>query len=298
VKGFGTYKGEVLMYNIQTVENVTMDRDQITHMLKGFPLGGFRFFDTIDSTNNEATRWIDQGAPDMALVVADEQTRGKGRFDRRWLTPPGAALAFSLVLRGMNTGSIDWDSDESPALYIMRMTGLGAVAVCEALESQYSLTAQIKWPNDVLLEGRKTSGILSETIWQGEKPVASVLGVGVNVASGSVPPDKTVRFPATCVEQVLSLPVDRYVLLRAILESLISWRQKLDLPTFIQAWDERLAYKGEWVDIIHDPGTGQITTQQARVIGIDELGRLRLQDNLKTEFSLISGELSLKAMKR
>jgi BirA family biotin operon repressor/biotin-[acetyl-CoA-carboxylase] ligase len=164
----------------------------------------------------EAAEWLQAGAADFSLVLANEQTAGRGRFQRRWYTPPDAALAFSLILRPR-------ESEEGQQSLLF--TGLGAVAVCEALERLYGLRPQIKWPNDVLVTGKKVCGILSEAHWQGEKLLGIVLGIGINVAPSSVPPVSAVLFPATCVEDCLAssiyqapVRVDRFQLLAGVLE--------------------------------------------------------------------------------
>ncbi|MEN4100610.1 MAG: biotin--[acetyl-CoA-carboxylase] ligase, partial [Anaerolineaceae bacterium] len=118
--------------------------------LAGLPVSELRYFDSIGSTNDEALRWAEQGAPDAALVVADTQTAGRGRMDRRWVTRPGVALAFSLALRPTPV--------EASALGLF--SPLGALAVAAALRENYGLLAEVKWPNDVLLERRKCCGIL------------------------------------------------------------------------------------------------------------------------------------------
>ena len=76
-----------------------MDLDELKHALAGLPLGEMRYYDTLDSTNLEAARWAEGKAGDLSLVIADEQTAGRGRDGRQWFTPPGAALACSLILR-------------------------------------------------------------------------------------------------------------------------------------------------------------------------------------------------------
>src|SRR5512147_1345877 len=117
-----------------------MDQASLQALLSGLPLGAVRYFDTVGSTNDLAARWADDGAPDLSLVAADEQTAGRGRLGRRWITPPGAALAFSLVLTDIRQADI------------LRYTALGALAVCDALNLTFSPLppAQIKWPNDVI----------------------------------------------------------------------------------------------------------------------------------------------------
>ena len=118
------------------------------------------------------------------------------------------------------------------------LAGLGVAVALENL----GLSPQIKWPNDVLLARRKVCGILAEAAWVGDQLQALVLGVGVNVASSSVPPDDQVIFPATCVEAAAGRAVDRLDLLREILRAIFEWRSRLAQPEFIDAWQSRLAF--------------------------------------------------------
>src|SRR5512138_2140316 len=101
-----------------------MDVHTLTSLLAGLPVPQTRYFDTIGSTNDEAIAWIQAGAQDGCLVVADQQTRGRGRMNRRWITRPAAALAFSVILQPTpeEVGRIGFFSP------------LGALAICQALE--------------------------------------------------------------------------------------------------------------------------------------------------------------------
>ena len=154
-----------------------MNQSLLETRLADLPLGGIRYFERIGSTNDEAAAWLKQGCPDLALVVADAQSAGRGRAGRKWFTPPGAGLAFSLVLRaGDATRQLLAQGNTA------RLNGLGALAVCQALQEQHSLPAQIKWPNDVIVNGRKLAGVLAEAHWLGSELSAVVLGIGINLA--------------------------------------------------------------------------------------------------------------------
>ena len=131
-----------------------MNELQLEQHLSSLPLGAFRYYETIGSTNNEALAWASQGAPDFSLILADEQTSGRGRMDRKWFTPPYSALAMSLILRPTTI------ERAHPA----RTTGLLALSLAESL-LKLGLVPQIKWPNDVLLTDRKVAGILVESTW-------------------------------------------------------------------------------------------------------------------------------------
>jgi BirA family transcriptional regulator, biotin operon repressor / biotin---[acetyl-CoA-carboxylase] ligase len=270
---------------------VIMDQVGLEQVLQGLALGPLRFLDQVGSTNTEALRWADSGAPDQSVIVADEQTAGRGRQGRTWFTPPGAALAFSLVLReGLR---VDRSSPEDIPSRLARLTALGALAVSQALQTEYNLTSQIKWPNDVLLERRKVCGILTEAQWQGERLAAAVLGIGINVAPPSVPPDSEVIYPATCVEAVLNRRIDRWFLLRCVLEKILAWRGWLEEPEFLTAWEERLAFKGEQVYIYTSTTTQDSPGEQGILLGLDSSGRLLVRSYSGEVRALNIGELRL-----
>src|SRR6266545_2786419 len=153
-----------------------MNQVELKKMLSKLPLGDVRYFDWIGSTNTEALAWATSDAKDLSLVIADEQTAGRGRLDRKWFTPKGAALAFSLILRPR--------VEEKP--FLTRMVGLAALAIADSLRTR-GLIAQIKWPNDVLIAGHKVCGILIESVWSGEDVDCAVIGIGVNLLKESVP---------------------------------------------------------------------------------------------------------------
>jgi BirA family biotin operon repressor/biotin-[acetyl-CoA-carboxylase] ligase len=275
-----------------------MDIKSLRASLSDLPLGPIRYYDTIGSTNDEAAAWIDAGAPDLSLVVAGEQTRGRGRLQRRWFTPPQAGLALSLVLHPPQPS----DPAASPLL-LPHLTGLGAVAVSAALQSSCQLEAQIKWPNDVLLKGRKVAGILAEVFWRGNLLEGVVLGIGVNITPQAIPPAAELNFPATSVESETGTPVDYLALLHAILEQIIFWRPRLVSPEFLQAWELHLAYKGEWVHILNADLThrtteaaGNETVYEGQLLGLDATGGLRLRDRSGKTAVFHSGEIHLRPM--
>ena len=180
----------------------------VLHRLAGLRFGQPVYaYATLGSTNDEARRLAEAGAPGGLLVLADTQTAGRGRQGRRWLTPAGSALALSLVLRPSLT-----------AEHAARVTMLAGVAVCEALEQLAGVQAGLKWPNDVLLDGRKAGGILVESALSGAHLDYLVLGIGINVSAA--PPPEAVLFPATSVEAAAGRPVDRLALLHALLARL------------------------------------------------------------------------------
>lgn len=254
-----------------------MDQASLESTLADLNLPAIRFFTSIGSTNDEAWRWIDAGAPHSALVITDEQTAGRGRFQRHWVTTAGSGLAFSLILR-------------SPPLdpqLVNRITGLGALAVAHALQRKYNLPAQIKWPNDILLDQRKVAGVLVEARWNGQNLIAVIIGIGINIAPESVNPvnlpAEGLNFPATCVENVLGRPVDRLELLYATLKELFSWLPRLFTQDFIREWKDSLAYHDQWVELSvvnsaqsAHPETAPLPILVGKVIGLTPDGSLKL----------------------
>jgi BirA family transcriptional regulator, biotin operon repressor / biotin---[acetyl-CoA-carboxylase] ligase len=132
-------------------------------------------FESIDSTNLEAMRRAKAGAAEGLCIVAREQTRGRGRMERAWQSPTDAGLYFSILLRpGFELTS--W-----PLISLM-----SALAVADTLAVTCDLRVDIKWPNDVLANGRKLCGILTETV-ETDSGVAAIVGIGINLRRGNFP---------------------------------------------------------------------------------------------------------------
>jgi BirA family biotin operon repressor/biotin-[acetyl-CoA-carboxylase] ligase len=260
-----------------------MDQRTLETNLADLNLGAIRYFGSVTSTNDLAIRWAQAGGPDLALVVSNEQTAGRGRGDRKWYTPPDSALAFSLVLRPLV-------SEECSNIQLF--TALGALAVCETLNEAFPVMfpAQIKWPNDIVANRRKLAGILTEAQWQGDQLQSVVIGVGINVAPQSIPPAESIDFPATSVETVLGQNIDRWSMLNAVLTKMIELRTHIASPNFIKAWDLRLAFRGEWVYISQDSEP----VRELQIAGLEENGALRVRDRTGDVHSLQVGEIRLR----
>ncbi len=163
-------------------------------------------FDSLPSTNLEAARRAIEGAPEGLCVVAAEQTSGRGRLGRQWLSPKGAGLYFSIVLRPELAQS-SW-----PLLTLMT-----AVAVHDALSQSCDLQTDIKWPNDIVAAEKKLCGILAETV-ETANDSAVVIGVGINLTEHSFPPE--LQAVATSVEHVLGRRVDYELVLQSLIKNL------------------------------------------------------------------------------
>ena len=160
------------------------------------------------STNDVAREWALAGAPDGALVVAARQTRGRGRRERTWDSPAGTGLYASFVLRP------DWPADQAPNLAIV-----AGMAAFRALEKAGVRDLRMKWPNDVLANGRKICGVLVEPRLGAERIEFAVAGIGINVGQGAddFPPD--LRLPATSC-RIENAPISVDGMLELLVQSL------------------------------------------------------------------------------
>ncbi len=256
-----------------------MEEASLRAALSGLMLPAIYFFKSIGSTNDYARALAVESAADGALVVADEQTQGRGRLGRHWVTSAGAGLAFSLLLRP--------SSAETSQLALL--APLWGLAVCRALREGYRLNAEVKWPNDVLINRRKTCGILVEAHWLGSELESVVAGIGVNVAPFSVPPSSSLLFPATCVESELGQPVKSEALLAEILKAFFDLRPRLGSDDFFEAWRDWLAFKGQWVRV-----EGAAGAQTGQVQGITRSGSLQLRAENGANFEVAVGDVSLR----
>ncbi len=269
---------------VRTTASLTTDffLDRLAYFLEGLPVPAWRAFACIGSTNDEALRWAEAGAADWSLVLADEQTAGRGRHGRKWHTPRGTALAVSLILRP-RSAELRW-----PA----RFTALAALALYDVLRNiEPTLPIGIKWPNDVLINGKKVAGVLVETLWQAECPQAFIVGMGVNVLRASRPPLPEQAFPATTLEDEMRAPPGRGPLLRAWIEAMITWRQRLADPAFLTAWQEALL----WRETLLEVELGD-QTLIGRWIALEDDGRLRLKTLDGRIHQLPFGEVRLRTL--
>lgn len=160
---------------------------------------------SVGSTNDLAKQLARAGAPEGLLVIADEQSAGKGRLGRNWTTPRGSALAMSLLLR-----------PALPPYEAPRITLVAAVAAAEAVRAVTGLPVGIKWPNDLQVQGKKICGILTEMESEVERIAFVVCGIGLNVnlPQEQMPPE--FRESATSLMAELGEPVRRVLLVQAI----------------------------------------------------------------------------------
>ncbi len=247
-----------------------MNAYSLNQILKETPIAALQYFDATGSTNDIAMDWIEKGAADFSLVVADQQTAGRGRLQRKWITKPGAALAFSVIMH--------LNQDEIPHASLVPI--LAAAAVSSALEQLFTIQPEIKWPNDILINRKKAAGILVESSWKDESHASVVIGIGINITIDAPPPPAELKLPAICVEEVVGKSVDRWQTLAVILSNLERWREQISCECLINYVNQRLAYRGENISIVNSFGQDQHGVVQ----GVDVDGSLLLEtgDGVRT----------------
>jgi len=254
--------------------------EELLHYLSGLRFGHpIYLYRTIGSTNDEAKLLADSGAPEGLLVIAEEQTAGRGRLGRTWITPLGQALAISLVLR----------PGHLPVDQATQLTMLAGLAVCQAVEQVTGLQPQLKWPNDVLLSGKKVAGLLLETALRGDQLDYAVLGIGLNV--NFAPPPETVDFPATSLQAEARTELDRLLVLRALLERLAALYPEVGTPdqALYQAWSARLALVGQAIVVRTADGD-----QSGVLEGVTPEGALLLKLAGGQTIKLLAGDVRLR----
>ncbi|GFE58701.1 biotin--[acetyl-CoA-carboxylase] ligase [Geobacter sp. AOG1] len=237
-------------------------------------------FRETDSTNETAFKLAEEGAPEGTVIIAESQRRGKGRMGRQWESPPGVNLYCSIILR-----------PPILPLQAVQLTFLSAVAVARAVEETTPLVPTIKWPNDVLLSGRKVAGLLNEMGAETEKVNFIILGIGVNInmEEGQFPAD--LRYPATSLRMETGGAVNRMEFTRAFIravDNLYSAFMAGDYGVIRDEWLARCSMIGQRVHVSYrDSVVAGVAT------GIDDYGALLLNlDDGRVE-RVLAGDVSL-----
>jgi BirA family transcriptional regulator, biotin operon repressor / biotin---[acetyl-CoA-carboxylase] ligase len=237
-------------------------------------------YKSVASTNELAKRLAESGAPEGTLVISEKQTRGRGRLGRSWHSPSGLGIYFSLVLRPQA------DFSKMPALSLV-----AALSVCRVLDRHTGEKAQIKWPNDCLLKGKKTAGILVELSAELDRVSYAILGIGINVNHKAEDFPSRLKAKATSAAMVAGKRIDRADLLREFLyefEKSYHNFHRYGLRFLGPELVTRSAVLGKKVTITI--GKKKIV---GTAIGFDQNGALRVRDkNEVTTFA--AGEVSLR----
>lgn len=236
------------------------------------------YYSSVGSTNEVLKELAVQGAPEGTLVIADQQTAGRGRLGRKWLAPPGASLLLSLLF------CPDLAPDQA-----QRLTMICSLAIADAIEGLTGLSVGLKWPNDIFIRGKKAGGILTESGTTGGHLNYVVVGMGLNVnlAVSTLP---ELRDLATSLSQELGREVSRLELLWKTLEGIEARYNSLmrgDSPH--EEWAARLINLGRQV---------QVTTAQGALVGwaegVDANGALILRTPDGHRLRILAGDVTLR----
>ena len=226
---------------------------------------------------DEARGQAEDGAPEGTVVVVERQTAGRGRFDRSWASPPGENLLFAVLLR--------------PTLAQLSSLNMATtLAVCEAISELTDLGPTVKWPNDVLVNGRKVSGILIETAVESGVVGYAVVGIGLNV---NFDPSEfpEIASSATSLRAETGRVQDRERVLVAVLASLDSLYARVRHgESLIDEWGKRLETLGRDVQV-----RWKDRLLEGRATGIDDQGNLLLSQKDGSTVTAVAGEVTLRA---
>lgn len=224
--------------------------------------GDIRYFDSLESTNTTARELAQAGAPEGVVVIAEAQTRGRGRLGRSWVSPPYRNLYMSVLLRPHTTPA------DAPQLALV--AGLATARAIAAMGA----AAQIKWPNDVLIGGRKVAGILTEMECDGDRS-AVVVGIGVNVNLALDEFPEELRAKGGSLGAALGRAVPRHELADRLLSALEQDYDRFSMHGFAalrDAWNQLSCLSGRWVEV--EDGTRRVA---GSVLGLGDDGSLALR---------------------
>jgi len=239
-----------------------------------------RFFETVDSTQKIAHELAANGAEEGTIVLADEQTMGRGRLSRGWHSKKGKGIWMSLIIRP------DIAVQKAP-----QFTLLAAVGVAGAIEDVAGLSPKIKWPNDLLIEGKKVCGILTEMVSQENRVLAIIIGIGINV--NHRPGD----FPDALKDKATSLAIHagKEIPRAKLVQSFCLKFERL-YDTYLKAgflpvktlWETYACSIGQRIEARMVQGT-----IRGKALGIDEEGVLLLQDDSGRIHHIYSADIEI-----
>ncbi|MDD6059471.1 MAG: biotin--[acetyl-CoA-carboxylase] ligase [Ruminococcus sp.] len=271
----GTFVSETV-----PADNNSLSAEIISASMKSVPSDGqIIVLDEVDSTNTFAKKLASEGAPHGTAVIADMQTGGKGRLGRKFVSPSGKGIYLSVVIRPT------FELALAPMI-----TSAAAVAVAKAVEKLTGTDLQIKWVNDLYMNGRKICGILTEASigFEIKHLDYAVIGIGINVRSVRDDFDDELKSIATSIEDETGKRIDRNTLCGAVLDSLEEVLSTMENRSFLDDYRRRELLTGNMI-------TANIggVTRTGKALGIDNNANLIVQFPNGTVKNLSSGEANL-----
>ncbi|SIQ29790.1 BirA family transcriptional regulator, biotin operon repressor / biotin-[acetyl-CoA-carboxylase] ligase [Paenibacillus macquariensis] len=260
----------------------TLDKLTLTNALNTVVMGSdLEIIKTTVSTQEEARQRAELGAPEGTVIIAEEQTGGKGRLGRKWFSPYGKGIWMSLVLR-----------PQQSLEYTSQLTLLSGVAVCRAIRKTTGLDVGIKWPNDILMNQRKVCGILLESTVEDKVVRYCIAGIGISVNVDSAEYPEDLRDIATSLKAESGGIVDRTLLIAAVLEEFETLYQLYAQEGFLP-----IASLWEALSVTINHEVVFNTTQGLReglAVGLDPSGALLVDTGMGNIVPVISGDVKLK----
>ena len=233
----------------------------------------------INSTMEACNRLAILGEPDGTIVSANYQESGRGRFNRKWVSPSGDNIQMSVLLR----------SNQQELKYLNIFASMAVLATCE---QTLGVDGSIKWPNDVQINGKKIAGILIETVLEGEKAVSSVIGIGLNV-NLDVKAQTDIEETATSLKCEKGRYISRSVILRKLIKQLNFYHSQIsDGASLTQRWSDKLSTIGEEVTLSFrkNPNENDLV---GLAESISDDGGLRIRKRDGSLFTANAGEVTL-----
>ncbi|MCX7988725.1 MAG: biotin--[acetyl-CoA-carboxylase] ligase [Thermodesulfovibrio sp.] len=237
-------------------------------------------YDEVESTNSIGYELLKQGYPSGTVVIADRQTKGKGRLGRKWISPQGKNLYISFAIKPHITPK-----------YATLITLTSVVACTTALRRYTEIPVLIKWPNDMLVDHKKVGGILTEMKIEGEKIKAAVIGAGININMTEEDIPEEIKEIATSLRIYKGEEFSRTMLAAEIIKEFDKWYQLLEKKnrkSIIDRWMELSGTIGKQVKIV-------LTDREiiALAEAIDEEGRLIVKLENGTYEKISAGDVTL-----
>lgn len=252
---------------------------EITDILKTKEFGRTLFtFESIDSTNTFAKTLSEQKGPHGTLIIADEQTAGRGRLQRNWISTKGKNLLFTLIFY-----------PEFGIEKISLLPFVGSLAVTDAIETVTGLSATCKWPNDVLINGKKVCGMLLESSAGNSHGGKVILGIGVNVNQEEFPDE--LLHKASSLKNESGIEIDRVHLLASIVEELENrYDQLAHFPSqrLLSDWKMKALLFGKKITVLESE-----FSYGATAIDVAEDGSLIIQTEDGKKKNIFAGDVSL-----
>ncbi len=237
------------------------------------------YYERVDSTNTIAKKLADQGAADGTVVVAEEQTGGRGRLDRSFMSPFAQGLWFSVIIR-----------PNFPPMEVSKMTLVAAVAITKVLRKMGLIHCGIKWPNDILVHGKKMVGILTELNASVEKINYLVMGIGINTTLSKKSLSKELKKTVTSFAME-DVPVQRNQLLAEILQQLEQYyivAQEQGFAPILEEWKVLSCTLGQEVKVIASD-----KTFSGKAVDLDENGNLLVDTGTAIE-KVLAGDVHIR----